>query len=135
MRHERLHHRRLAIVLAAVAAGGGAVAVGLASRASSSRPSSGAVSYRRDVQPLFDSKCVTCHPVAYPYLDLRPGRSYRQLVGVVSPLAPAFERVVPGRPDLSYLLTHLPDPSRRHLLTTDDRALLARWISSGAKDN
>ena len=130
MRHERLHHRRHAVIVAAVLLGGAAVAVGLAAR-----PSSGAVSYRRDVQPLFDAKCVTCHPVAYPYLDLRPGRSYRQLVGVVSPLSPAFERVLPGRPDLSYLLTHLPDPSRRHLLTTADRVLLARWISSGAKDN
>ena len=130
MRHERFHHRRLAVIVAGVLLGGAAVAVGLAAR-----PSSGGVSYGRDVQRLFDAKCVTCHPVAYPYLDLRPGHSYRQLVGVVSPLAPAFERVVPGRPDLSYLLTHLPDPSRRHLLTTDDRALLARWISSGAKDN
>ena len=130
MRHERLHHRRRAVIVAAVLLGGAAVAVGLAAR-----PNSGAVSYRRDVQPLFDAKCATCHPVAYPYLDLRPGRSYRQLVGVVSPLSPAFERVLPGRPDLSYLLTHLPDPSRRHLLTIADRVLLARWISSGAKDN
>ena len=130
MRHERLHHRPLAVIAAAALLAVAAVAVGLVAR-----PSSGAVSYRRDVQPLFDAKCVTCHPVAYPYLDLRSGRSYRQLVGVVSPLSPAFERVLPGRPDLSYLLTHLPDPSRRHLLTTADRALLARWISSGAKDN
>ena len=130
MRHERLHHRPLAVIAAAALLAGAAVAVGLVAR-----PSSGAVSYRRDVQPLFDAKCVTCHPVAYPYLDLRPGRSYRQLVGVVSPLSPAFERVLPGRPDLSYLLTHLPDPSRRHLLTAAERALLARWIRSGAKDN
>jgi len=129
MRHERLHHRPLAVIVVALLAGA-AVAVGLAAR-----PSSGAVSYRRDVQPLFDAKCISCHPVAYPYLDLRSGRSYRQLVGVVSPLSPAFERVLPGRPDLSYLLTHLPDPSRRHLLTRQDHALLARWISSGAKDN
>lgn len=130
MRHERLHHRPLAVIAAAALLAVAAVAVGLVAR-----PSSGAVSYRRDVQPLFDAKCVTCHPVAYPYLDLRPGRSYRQLVGVVSPLSPAFERVLPGRPDLSYLLTHLPDPSRRHLLTAAERALLARWIRSGAKDN
>lgn len=131
MRHERLPHRRRAVIVAAVLLlGGAAVAVGL-----SARSSSGAVSYRRDVQPLFDAKCISCHPVAYPYLDLRSGRSYRQLVGVVSPLSPTFERVLPGRPDLSYLLTHLPDPSRRHLLTTADRVLLARWISSGAKDN
>lgn len=98
---------------------------------SSSRP----VSYSRDVQPIFDAKCACCHPVAYPYLDLHQGRSYRQLVGVVSPLSPAFERVLPRRPDLSYLLTHVPDPSRRHLLSPAERRLIARWIDQGAKDN
>ena len=100
------------------------------------RPShSRTVSYSRGVQPIFDAKCASCHPVAYPYLDLRRGRSYRQLVGVVSPLSPAFERVLPGRPDLSYLLTHVPDPSRRHLLSGAERRLIARWIDQGAQDN
>ena len=100
-------------------------------RPSSSRP----VSFSRDVQPVFDAKCAACHPVAYPYLDLRRGHSYRQLVGVVSPLSPAFERVLPGRPELSYLLTHVPDPSRRHLLSPTERRLIARWIRQGAKDD
>ncbi len=99
------------------------------------QPSSRAVSYGRDVQPIFDAKCVSCHPIAYPYLDLRRRRSYRQLVGVVSPLSPAFERVLPGRPDLSDLLTHVPDPSRRHLLSAAERRLIARWIDQGAKDD
>jgi hypothetical protein len=94
-----------------------------------------AVSYSRDVQPIFDAKCISCHPVAYPYLDLHRGRSYRQLVGAVSPLSPAFERVLPGRPELSYLLTHVPDPSRRHLLSPAERGLIARWIRLGAKDD
>ncbi len=99
--------------------------------AGGSRP----VSFRGRVQPIFDAKCTSCHPVAYPYLDLRAGRSYAGLVGVVSPLAPAFERVLPGRPDLSFLLTHVPDPSDRHLLTQDERRLIARWIAQGAKNN
>lgn len=94
-----------------------------------------AVSFRRDVQPIFDTKCTSCHPVAYPYLDLREGYAYRELVGVVSPLSPAFERVLPGRPELSYLLTHVPDPSRRHLLTGAERRLIGRWIGEGAQDN
>ncbi len=93
------------------------------------------VSFRHDVQPIFDAKCASCHPVAYPYLDLRPGRAYRELVGVVSPLSPAFERVLPGRPDLSYLVTHVPDPSRRHLLSRAERRTIERWIGQGAKDN
>jgi hypothetical protein len=95
----------------------------------------GTVSYARDVQPLFDAKCTTCHPISYPYLDLRPGRSYDQLVHVPAETAPAFARVLPGRPELSYLLTHPPDPSLRDLLTARDRELLARWIREGARDN
>jgi hypothetical protein len=93
------------------------------------------VSFARSVQPIFDAKCVACHPTSYEYLDLRPGRSYGDLVRVSSALQPAFERVLPGRPELSYLLTHVPDPSRENLLTTEDRALIERWILEGARDN
>jgi uncharacterized membrane protein len=93
------------------------------------------VSFRDDVQPIFDRKCTACHPVSYPYLDLRRRRSYEELVGVSARTRPAFERVLPGRPELSYVLTHLPDPSLAGLLTDEERELVARWIDEGAKDN
>lgn len=94
-----------------------------------------AVSFRRDIQAIFDRSCVSCHPTAYPYLDLRPGHAYQQLVGVSPPNAPSYERVVPGRPELSYLLIHPPDPSRTNLLSRSARQLIARWILQGAKNN
>ncbi len=97
--------------------------------------SSSGVSYARSIQPIFDHKCATCHPAAYPYLDLRPGRSYAQLVGISPPNAPSYERVDPGHPELSYLLIHPPDPSRRTLLTQSERRLIAEWIMQGAKNN
>jgi hypothetical protein len=110
--------------------------VGVASAALlTSRPSGAGVSFGQQVQPIFDAKCVSCHPTSYPYLDLRGGRSYRQLVRVTSPLAPAFERVLAGRPELSYLLTHPPEPSNQRLLSPAERRLIARWISEGAKNN
>jgi hypothetical protein len=87
-----------------------------------------------DVQPIFDAKCVSCHPVAYPYLDLRGGRSYDDLVRVAAKTRPAFYRVLPGRPELSYLLTHPPDPSQRDLLTGNERQTIAAWIRAGARD-
>lgn len=93
------------------------------------------VSFSEDVQPVLDRKCTACHPVSYPYLDLRRGRSYEQLVRVSARTRPAFERVLPGRPELSYLLTHPPDPSLVRLLTDEERDLIARWIAQGAKDN
>ena len=91
------------------------------------------VSFAGDVQPIFDDKCTACHPTAYPYLDLRRGRSYGELVGVSPPNAPSWERVVPGQPDLSYLLTHPPDPSRKRLLTAAETATIREWITEGAR--
>lgn len=93
------------------------------------------VSFRDDVQPIFDDKCTSCHPVAYPYLDLRAGHSYGQLVGQSPPTAASYERVVAGHPELSYLLLHPVDPSRRTLLSRADRRVIAEWIRQGAKDN
>jgi hypothetical protein len=49
--------------------------------------------------------------------------------------APAFERVLPGRPELSYLLTHPPDPSLRDRLSAAEREKIAAWIREGARDN
>lgn len=127
MQHQRFRHRlRLTLLLAALAAAAVALALG--------RPSQQPVSYDRQIQPIFDAKCTACHPISYPYLDLRRGRSYAQLVRVRSPLAPAFERVLPGRPELSYLLTHVPDPSRRLLLDERERELIALWIREGARE-
>ena len=96
---------------------------------------SAAPRFSRDVQPIFDRKCVACHPVSYPYLDLRRDRSYAQLYRVSAATNPAFERVVPGKPDLSYLLIHPPDPSNRGLLTQEDRRTIAGWIKAGARDD
>ncbi len=115
-----------------------AVAVALMASAcagSSERGAGRVVSFHRDIQPIFSASCAGCHPTAYPYLDLRPGHAYDQLVGIAPPNAPSYERVVPGKPDLSYLLIHPPDPSRMNLLTRSERMLIVRWIEQGAKDN
>jgi hypothetical protein len=129
MQHEPVHNRpRLMVVSIAVAAA-------LASSCSGSSARVRQVSFRRDIQPIFTTKCAGCHPTAYPYLDLRPGTSYGQLVGVSPPNAPSYERVVPGKPGLSYLLVHPVDPSRKNLLTQPERRLIVRWILEGAKDD
>lgn len=95
----------------------------------------GAPRLSTNVQPIFDAKCISCHPVAYPYLDLRRGRAYADLVRVAAATRPSFERVVPGKPQFSYLLIHPPDPSLRGLLTNEDRATISAWIRAGAKDD
>lgn len=90
------------------------------------------VSFAREVQPIFDKKCTSCHPSSYPQLDLRPGRSYAELVRVPAATNLAFERVLPGRPELSFLLTHQPDRLLRGLVTSKERETISRWILEGA---
>ena len=127
MQLKPVHHgSRLGCVVAMVAA--------LAS-ACSSGSRTGAVSFRHDIQPIFTASCAGCHPSAYPYLDLQPGAAYDQLVRVSPPNAPSYERVVPGEPQLSYLLIHPVDPSRKNLLTESQRRLITRWILQGARNN
>ena len=130
MQRLRVPHRRGLIAVAALVVGCAVAAaiVVVGSRGSAPR-------FATDVQPIFDGKCISCHPVAYPYLDLRRGRSYDQLVRVAAATRPAFERVVPGKPEFSYLLIHPPDPSLRGVLTSDDRATIAAWIRAGARDD
>ncbi len=117
-------------MVAAAAVAGAAVAVPVLLARGADPPR-----FAADVQPIFDAKCVSCHPVAYPYLDLRAGRSYRDLVRVNAETKPAFYRVLPGRPELSYLLTHPPDPSLRDLLSSDERTAIEAWIRAGAKND
>jgi hypothetical protein len=126
----RLHRRELAL-LGALA--GLAVAVGVLLLAREG--DAAGVSFSGEIQTIFDAKCAVCHPTSYDYLDLRRGRSYDDLVRVSSALQPAFERVLPGRPELSYLLTHVPDPSRENLLTDDEKRLITTWVEEGASDN
>ena len=129
MQRQRLPYRRALIA-------GGTLAVALVGLAGFQlRDDARAVSFEREIQPLLDRKCTACHPVSYPYLDLRRGRSYDELVRVSAATAPAFERVLPGRPELSYVLTHPPDPSLRELLTPAERELIAVWIRAGAERN
>jgi hypothetical protein len=123
-----MHGRAAIALLATATVAGAALLVGTAR-------GSPTPSFARDVQPIFDRSCTACHPVAYPYLDLRPGHAWAQLVGIPAATDPTYERVLPGRPELSYLLTHPPDPSNAMLLTAADRALIARWIRAGAPDN
>lgn len=123
MQRQRLPHRP------------GLAAIALLALLSSGCGGSASVSFSEDVQPVFDRKCAACHPLSYPYLDLRRGRAYDQLVRVSARTRPAFERVLPGRPELSFLLTHPPDPSLTDLLTEEERTLIADWIREGAKNN
>src|SRR5437867_2727902 len=58
------------------------------------------VSFASNIQGIFDRSCALsgCHtpPVLNGGLDLSPGRSYRQVVGVPSQQVPRLQRVKRG---------------------------------------
>ena len=112
---------------------------------------SGGVSLMFDVQPLFDSYCVSCHMLESPQgeLVIEQGEAHSNLVKVPSTQA-EMVRVDPGNPTSSYLLhkmrgTHLeaggsglPMPYGSEVsagMSADALDLIERWIAEGAPDN
>lgn len=104
-----------------------------------------------DVQPLYDSYCVSCHMLesAQGGLVLEQGEAHSQLVGVPSTQI-EMARVTPGDPERSYLLhklrgTHLkvggsglPMPYGAEVsagMSAAAIALIERWVAEGASDN
>lgn len=109
------------------------------------------VSLMFDVQPLFDSYCVSCHMLesAQGELVLEQGEAHRHLVAVPSTQA-TMARVAPGEPGASYLVhkvrgTHLdaggsglPMPYGSEVsagISVDAIETIERWIAQGAPDN
>ncbi len=107
------------------------------------------VSFKTDLQPILNARCVFCHVTAAENGGLNVGRrnAYASLMAT-STEAP-MPRVTPGNPDRSYLIhklrgTHLSvggsgnsmpfsDPPR--LLDPEQLALFVRWVESGAPNN
>lgn len=99
------------------------------------------VSYATQIQPIFDVSCVRCHGEGGSGgLDLRPGDSHGNLVGVISQnYAPAL-LVVAGDPVGSVLHEKVADTGRfggvmppgAGALPDDEIALIRRWIEEGA---
>lgn len=107
------------------------------------------------VQPIFGiagkwgaaaDRCSYCHFTGGQEPDLTdPFNPTTGIVGVASK-ASTLERVAPGEPDQSFLMVKVtsttlppvqgaPMPFHPPRLTTDEAALLRRWIAEGASDN
>lgn len=100
------------------------------------------------VQEIFTTKCSGCHPVVNSALDLTPGRSYEEIVGVPAVEAPGLVRVVAGDPAASFLYlkvvgfpglgdvpavgTRMPPMAPR--LPDEEIRVLRDWIAQGAKN-
>lgn len=112
------------------------------------------VSFSRDIQPIFENRCVRCHnaDTTRGQLNLSACASYANLVN--QPTSPACQatvpdsiRVVPCDPAGSMLWRKTkPDPSRcgnpmplgtpgLGEIAPDEFLLIETWIAQGAQDN
>ena len=104
-------------------------------------------SFSKDVQPIFDTNCVTCHQTAGPSggLNLESGLAYKAIVSVKSGES-ALPYITPGKPAESYLLrklegTHIEagGSGERMPLTgpleQQSIATVRDWVKAGAMDD
>ena len=107
-------------------------------------------SFTANVAPIFQKRCAVggCHSIATHQagLTLDPTRAYESLVGVPSTLRPSVNRVSPGDPSQSWLVTMISadDVARQNFsrmplatqpLTVNQIATIVRWIEQGAQRN
>ena len=105
------------------------------------------VSFRRQVQPIFDANCVVCHQSASAQegLVLEDGKAYANLVGQHSHQA-NMALITPGSAENSYLLHKIAGTqaaahgsgSRMPLggqLDASDIDIVRAWVLAGAQDN
>jgi hypothetical protein len=110
----------------------------------------GGVSYKTQIQPIFNAQCAFCHVTGAENggLNLARAVSYASLVSAASTESP-LPRVAPGQPADSYLMHKLEgtqlsvggngermprtDPPRP--LDPAQISLFRTWILEGAKNN
>jgi hypothetical protein len=100
------------------------------------------VSYSRDVVPVLDKYCKTCHVPGQPgyvvsgfelgsYESLMKGTQYGPVVLPGDALTSVLVMLIEGRVDPALKMPHgdAPKPSPEEILT------IRRWVEQGAKNN
>ncbi|HWF18692.1 MAG TPA: DUF1549 domain-containing protein, partial [Verrucomicrobiae bacterium] len=91
--------------------------------------------FNADIRPILSDSCFVCHG---------PDKNNRKAKLRLDVREVALEKkaIVPGKPDESEMIRHIyatnrddlmPPPDSRKQLTSEQRALLKRWIASGAE--
>lgn len=102
---------------------------------------SGAISYAKDVQPIFDKYCGACHHPGGPgtdtsgldltsYEGVMKGTKFGPIVVPGDALTSNLMAVLENRTDASIRMPH----SNRRDMTKNDRMVLRRWIAEGATE-
>lgn len=111
------------------------------------QPGLAAPSFSKDVIPLLKTRCAVCHLTGSEAgkMGLAPAAAYGNLVNVKSIEATGMMRVVPGKPDDSYLVAKLEGkhiakggigarmPFGAPPLPQEQIDMIRDWIKAGAK--
>jgi hypothetical protein len=89
------------------------------------------VSFSQQIQPIFNSNCVSCHKAGAQAPDLSAGTAYTSIMNA--------NLVNTASPESSIIYWHPnPDNTSAHTwekYTANQAALVLIWIQQGAKDN
>src|SRR5262245_45167184 len=91
------------------------------------------IHFNRDIRPILSENCYACHG---------PDKNQRKAKLRLDVREVALEReaIIPGKPDASKLIEHvfstdpveiMPPPESQKTITTAQKELLKRWISTG----
>lgn len=94
-----------------------------------------AVSFQKQIKPLFEARCIDCHHAGALFGDLN--LENRDLAFKPRKKGPV---ITPGDPDKStlYLVLTLPESDKKampptgHRISAEETALIKRWIKEGA---
>lgn len=103
--------------------------------------------FQAEIVPMLTTSCASCHLTGAEAgnMSLVPDNVIASLVGVKAAGAPSQTRVLPGKPDESYLVMKLEGTHIEHggsgarmpfgapPLSPEKIAKLRQWISEGAK--
>ena len=105
------------------------------------------ISFSRDVKPILDKECTSCHKTKRMKadLDLSGDNALKNLLNVPSSQVPDMVRVKPGDPEQSYLWLKLDHRAQKgggmpkifvfsKRLHQDKLDLIKAWIAGGAKE-
>jgi mono/diheme cytochrome c family protein len=101
--------------------------------ANAQKPKASTVNYYRDIEPILNANCVSCHSAGMAAGGLRLDAPESLLQGGAS--GPS---VVPGKAQRSLLYTRLTDTTAKRMppvgmVTEEQLALIRAWINLGAK--
>jgi len=85
------------------------------------------VSFKTQLQPVFNSNCIGCHKPGGTLPNLTEGNSYQSLT--------TNNLVVAGNADNSILYQEISSGTMKGFSNAEFNGLVKNWINQGAKDN